>query len=83
MRYHLNFNLKPSLKLMKFLLSTFFLFSAFIFYENKVFALTDSQIIDICQKKWRKSTCIKYLKNKRLNLLKGYRIDIPVIPFKR
>ena len=83
MRYHLNFNLKQSLKLMKFLLSTFFLLSAFIFYENKVFALTDSQIIDICQKKSRKYTCIKYLKNKRLNLLKGYRIDIPVIPFKR
>ena len=68
---------------MKFLLRTFFLLSALIIYEKNVFALTDYQIREICQKKSRKYTCIKYLQNKRLNFLKGYRIEIPVIPFKR
>ena len=68
---------------MKFLLRTFFLLSALIIYDNNVFALNDYQIREICKKQRRKSTCIKYWQNKRLNFLKGYRIEIPVIPFKR
>ena len=52
-------------------------------YENKSFALTDYQIREICKKQRRKLTCIKNMQNKRFELLKGNRIKIPVIPFKR
>ena len=37
----------------------------------------------ICQKKSNRSTCIKNLKLKKLNLLQGNKIEIPVIPFKK
>ena len=59
-----------------------FLFTLFTF-DEKVFALTDYQIEKICIKGRKKSTCIKNLKEKRSNLQKGDKIEIPVIPYKR
>ena len=51
--------------------------------ENNAYSLSDKKIKEICQKKLRRSTCIKNLKLKKFNLLKGNRIEIPVIPFKK
>ena len=59
-----------------------FLFILFLF-ENNAYSLSDYQIEQICQKKSKRSTCIKNLKFKKLNLLKGNKIEIPVIPFKK
>ena len=50
--------------------------------ENSAYSLSNYRIKEICQKKTKKSTCIKNLKIKKLNLLKGNKIEIPVIPFK-
>ena len=51
--------------------------------ENSAFSLSDKQIKEICQKKQRRSNCINTLKIKKLNLLKGNRIEVLVIPFKK
>ena len=52
-------------------------------FENSAYSLTDYQIKEICQKKSKRSNCIKNLKFKKLNLLQGNKIEIPVIPFKK
>ena len=51
-------------------------------FENSAYSLSDYRIKEICQKNPKRSTCIKNLKSKKLNLLKGNKIEIPVIPFK-
>ncbi len=51
-------------------------------YESSAYSLSDNQIKEICQKKLRRSNCIRNLRIKKLNLLEGNRIEIPVIPFK-
>ena len=68
---------------MKTVINLFFLMFILFIYENKSFALTDYQIREICKKQRRKLTCIKNMQNKRFEILKGNRIKIPVIPFKR
>ena len=68
---------------MKILLNIFLIFLTLFIYENKVFALNDYQIREFCKNKRRRTSCIKDLQNKRIYLLKGNRIEIPVIPFKR
>ena len=50
---------------------------------DKAFSLSDYQIKKICKKEKKKSTCIKNLKDKKINLQKGNLIEIPVIPYKR
>ena len=67
---------------MKFFFNPLFLFLPFLILEAKAFALTDSQIRQICYKKLRDFNCIRNLKDKRTNLIKGNRIKIPVIPHK-
>ena len=52
-------------------------------YENSAYALSDNQIKKLCQKNPRRSSCIENLKFKKLKLLQGNRIEIPVIPFKK
>ena len=59
-----------------------FFFIIFLF-ENSAYSLSDYRIKEICQKKAKKSICIKNLKFKKINLLKGNKIEIPVIPFKK
>ena len=52
-------------------------------FEHGAYSLSDYQIKEICQKKPRKSSCIKNLKFKKSKLIQGDQIEIPVIPFKR
>ena len=59
---------------------TLFVLSIFV---EKSFSLTDYQIKKICKNEKRKSTCIKFLEDKRSNLQKGKLIEIPVLPYKR
>ena len=54
-----------------------------VLFGNSAYSLSDYRIKEICQKKPKRSICIKNLKLKKLNLLKGNKIEIPVIPFKR
>ena len=54
-----------------------------LFFDNRAYSLSDNQIKERCQKKVKIATCIKNLKFKRLNLLQGNKIEIPVIPFKK
>ena len=62
----------------------FFLFYFILFLcENSAYSLSNYQIKQICQKKSKRSYCIKNLKLKKLNLLQGNKIEIPVIPFKK
>ena len=60
----------------------FFLF-LFLIYEHKTIALTDYQIKEVCRKEKRLLKCIKNLQNKRSDLIKGNRIEVPVVPFKK
>ena len=60
------------------------LFFLFLFlFEKSAYSLSDYQIKEICQKKSKRSTCIKKLKLQKLNLLQGNKIEIPVIPFNK
>ncbi len=68
---------------MKLFFNTILFFFILFLFENSVYSLSDYQIKKICQKKSNRSTCIKNLKFKKLNLLQGKKIEIPVIPFKK
>ena len=68
---------------MKLFFNTFFFFFILFLFENSAYSLTDYQIKEICQKKSKRSSCIKKLKLKKLNLLQGNKIEIPVIPFNK
>ena len=61
------------------------LFSLIVLFSSEisVYAISDNRIIEICKKEARRSTCMRNLKIKKLNLLEGNRIEIPVIPFKK
>ena len=52
-------------------------------YENSGYALSENQIKKLCEKNPRRSSCIENLKFKKLRMLRGDRIEIPVIPFKK
>ena len=69
-------------KLMKLIFNPLLFLLIIFSFENSAYSLSDNRIKEICQKKLRKSNCIKNLKFKKLNLLQGNRIEIPVIPFK-
>ena len=68
---------------MKLFFNTLFIFFTLFLFENSAYSLSDYQIKEICQKKSKRSTCIKKLKFKKLNLLQGNKIEIPVIPFNK
>ena len=68
---------------MKLLLNPLLFFLIIFLFENSAYSLSDYQIKGRCQNKSKRSTCIKKLKIKKLNLLKGDIIEIPVIPFKK
>ena len=67
---------------MKLLFNTL-LFLSIFFFEDSAYSLSDYRIKEICQKKPKRSNCIKNLKFKKLNLLQGNKIEIPVVPFKK
>ena len=68
---------------MKLFFNSLLFLLSFLFSGNAAYALSDYQIKEICQKKQRKSYCIKDLKFKKSNLLEGNKIEIPVVPFKK
>ena len=68
---------------MKLLINTLLFFSVIFLFENSAYSLSVYQIKEICQKKPKRSTCIKNLKFKKLKLLQGDIIEIPVIPLKK
>ena len=68
---------------MKLFFNYLLLFLIIFLFENSAYSLSDYRIKEICQKKPKRSTCIKNLKSKKLDLLKGNKIEIPVIPFKK
>ena len=66
---------------MRFLYLCLFLFALFTF-SGESFSLTDYQIKKICKKEKRKLDCIRNLQEKRIDLQKGNKIEIPIKPFK-
>ena len=68
---------------MKLLLNFSMFLLAFFSFSNKSLSLTDYQIKRFCAKEKKVSLCIKNLKDKRSDLQKGKRIEIPVTPYKR
>ena len=56
---------------------------ALLTFSDESFSLTDYQIKKICKKEERELTCIRNLQEKRSNLHKGNKIEIPIIPFKK
>ncbi len=68
---------------MKLVLYFFMFLLAFFSFSNESFSLTDYQIKRFCAKQRRGSLCIKNLQEKRSDLQKGNRIEIPVKPYKR
>ena len=68
---------------MKLFVNTLLFFFILFLFENSAYSLSDYQIKEICQKKSKRSTCIKNLKFKKLNLIQGNKIEIPVIPFNK
>jgi len=67
---------------MKFVLNISIFLLAFFLFSNESFSLTDFQIKKFCAKEKRVSSCIKNLQEKRSDLKKGKRIEIPVSPYK-
>ena len=68
---------------MKLLFNPLLFFFIMFLFEDSAYSLSNYQIKKICQKKPKRSTCIKDLKFKKLNMLEGNKIEIPVIPFKK
>ena len=64
---------------LRFNISIFLL--VFFSFSNESFSLTDYQIKRYCKKEKSVFLCIKDLKEKRSNLQKGNRIEIPVITY--
>ena len=68
---------------MKLVLSFSMFILAFFSFSYESFSLTDYQIKKHCRKEKRVHTCIKDLKEKKSDLQKGKKIEIPVAPYKR
>ena len=51
-------------------------------FDDQLLSLTNYQLKQICKKEQKTSTCITNLREKRSNLQKGTKIEIPVIPYK-
>ena len=67
---------------MKLALNLFLFLFAFMIFGEKSLSLTDFQIKRICKKEKRELTCIRNLQEKRIDLQKGNKIEIPIKPFK-
>ena len=68
---------------MKLLFNPLLFFSVIFLFESSAYSLSVYQMKEICQKKPKKSSCIKNLKLKKLILEQGDIIEIPVIPLKK
>ena len=67
---------------MKLVLNFSVFLLAFFSFSNESFSLTNYQIKRFCKKGKRVSLCIKNLQEKRSDLQKGKRIEIPITPYK-
>ncbi len=67
---------------MKLLLKSFLFLLISFLYEKTAYSISNYEIQKICQNKQNRFYCMKKLKDKKTNLIKGNRIEIPVIPFK-
>ena len=67
---------------MKLVLKLYIFLLAFFSFSNESFSLTDYQIKRFCAKEKRVSLCIKILQERRSDLQKGKKIEIPVKPYK-
>ena len=67
---------------MKLVLNFSMFLLAFFSFSNESFSLTDYQIKRFCTKKKRETLCIKNLQEKKSDLQKGKKIEIPVKPYK-
>ena len=68
---------------MKFFLNALLFLLVIFSFENSAYPLSDYQIKEICKKKSRKAACTENLRLKKINLLKGNKIEIPVIPLNK
>ncbi len=68
---------------MKLVLNLSFFLLAFFSFSNESFSLSDYQIKRYCTKEKKSYSCVKNLKEKRSNLLKGKPIEIDIVPYKR
>ena len=68
---------------MKLVLYFFMFLLTFFSFSNESLTLTDYQIKRFCAKQRRGPLCIKNLQEKRSDLQKGNRIEIPVRPYQR
>ena len=68
---------------MKLFFNPVLFFLIMFLYGNSAYSLSDYRIKEFCQNNPKRSSCIRNLKFKKLNLLKGNKIEIPVIPFKK
>ena len=68
---------------MKLFLNSILYLLVLFSFENIAYSLSENEIKEICKKKQKRLICLNNLKSKKLNLLEGKRIEIPVIPFKK
>ena len=68
---------------MKLFFNPLLILLALFLFVNSAYSLSNYEITKMCQKKSRRSTCIKNLKLRKLNLLRGNQIKIPVIPYRK
>ena len=68
---------------MKLSINTILFLLVLFFVENNAYSLSNLQIKARCERKPRRSICIENLKSKKLDLLKGNKIEIPVLPYKK
>ena len=67
---------------MKFFCTTIFLILSLLIPEVKAFEEYDNQIKEICKRNKDKSDCLRDMENKKLDLLQGKSIKVPVFPYK-
>ena len=67
---------------MKSALNIFLFLITLLTYSENSLSLTDYKIKIICKKEKKETICIKNLLEKRSNLQKGNKIEIPVKPYK-
>ena len=67
---------------MKLALNIFLFLITLLTYSENSLSLTDYKIKIICKKEKKETICIKNLLEKRSNLQKGNKIEIPVKPYK-
>ena len=67
---------------MKLVLNFSMFLLAFFSFSNESFSLTDYQIKRFCAKEKSVFLCIKNLQEKRSDLQKGKKIEIPVKPYR-